>query len=75
MSLLLRHDSENVCVEVFYLESKFAPFMMKKRRSGAHVHHHTLKTIRAVVLGKDGVGKSGTLIKTFSLYYNNRNVA
>ena len=34
--------------------------MMGKRRGGGGVHHNTLKTIRAVVLGKDGVGKSGT---------------
>ncbi|XP_058967563.1 ras-related and estrogen-regulated growth inhibitor [Pocillopora verrucosa] len=36
---------------------------MKKRRNGAHVHHHTLKTIRAVVLGKDGVGKSALTVR------------
>lgn len=47
--------------ESFTLESDVAPYVMRKRRSGGHVHHHTLKTIRAVVLGKDGVGKSGTL--------------
>lgn len=35
---------------------------MKKRRHGAHVHH-TLKTIRAVVLGKDGVGKSALTVR------------
>ena len=46
------------------LESKSASWVMKKRRSG-HVHHHTLKTIRAVVLGKDGVGKSGRLNISF----------
>ena len=44
--------------ESFSLESESALSAMKKRRNG-HVHHHTLKTIRAVVLGKDGVGKSG----------------
>lgn len=35
---------------------------MGKRRSSGHVHHNTLKTIRAVVLGKDGVGKSGMIL-------------
>ena len=40
--------------------------MMGKRRGGGSVHHHTLKTIRAVVLGKDGVGKSGTTETDFN---------
>lgn len=48
----------------FYLESpSFPSVTMKKRRNGAHVHHHTLKTIRAVVLGKDGVGKSALTVR------------
>lgn len=41
----------------------FPSVTMKKRRNGAHVHHHTLKTIRAVVLGKDGVGKSALTVR------------
>jgi len=41
---------------------------MKKRRSG-HVHHHTLKAIRAVVLGKDGVGKSALTVRFLTRRY------
>lgn len=35
--------------------------MMGRRRGGAagNVHLSTLKNVRAVILGKDGVGKSG----------------
>ena len=43
--------------------------MGKRRGSVGNAHHHTLKTVRAVVLGKDGVGKSGRnrrLICTYS---------
>ena len=58
LNLLLNEPLRTL--ESFSLESESALCVMKKRRSG-HVHHHTLKTIRAVVLGKDGVGKSGKL--------------
>lgn len=57
------HRENCTLVFIWSHHSLFPSVTMKKRRNGAHVHHHTLKTIRAVVLGKDGVGKSALTVR------------